>query len=80
MILFTLGFLLELSHISDELGAEHAVKTAFSAALCFNLLQQREMREPERASYSPGRSSRKSITTSEVGDSSLLTHREEKEQ
>lgn len=74
MILFTLGFLLELSHISDELGAEHAVKTAFSAALCFNLLQQREMREPERASYSPGHS----IITSEVEDSSLLTHREEK--
>lgn len=54
------------------------MKTAFSAALCFYLLQQREMREPERASYSPGHSSRKSIRTSGEEGSRLLTHREEK--
>ncbi|TNN64850.1 hypothetical protein EYF80_024941 [Liparis tanakae] len=42
--LFTLGFLFELSHVTGQLGAEHAVKAAFSAALCFYLLQQREMR------------------------------------
>jgi len=43
--LFTLGFLFELSHVIGQLGAEHAVQAAFSAALCFYLLQQREMRE-----------------------------------
>ena len=52
--------------------------TAFSAALCFYLLQQREMREPERAGYIPGHSSRKSMRMSEEEDSHLLTHREEK--
>lgn len=41
-ILFNLGLLLELNHISSQLGVEHAVKTAFSAALCFYLLQQND--------------------------------------
>lgn len=45
--LFTLGFLLELSHIAGQLGAEHAVKAAFSAALRFYLLQQRERESDE---------------------------------
>lgn len=51
------------------------MKTTFSAALHFYLLQQREMR---RAGYTPGHSSRKSIRTSEEEESLWLTHREEK--
>lgn len=51
-ILFSLGLLFELSHINGQLGAEHTVKTAFSAALHFYLLQQREMRESQLHSRS----------------------------
>lgn len=44
-ILFNLGLLFELCYITSQLGAQHAVKTAFSAA--FYLLQQRQMRDWE---------------------------------
>lgn len=54
------------------------MKTAFSAALCLYLLQQKEMTEPERDSYTPGHSSHKGISTSEEEGSRLLAHREEK--
>lgn len=54
------------------------MKTAFSAALCFYLLQQREMREQVRASYTLSYSSGESIRTSEEEGSHLLAHREEK--
>lgn len=51
------------------------MKTVFLAALHFYLLQQKGMREPVRASYSPSHSSYKSIRMSqEVG-----SHTEEKE-
>lgn len=41
-VLFDLCLLFELSHITGELGAKNTVKTAFSAALCLHLSQQRK--------------------------------------
>lgn len=80
MNLFTLGFLFELSHIAGQLGAKHAVKTAFSAALCFYLLQQREMREPERASYTPGHSSHEKASERQRERALVCSHTEKKKE
>lgn len=77
-ILFSLGFLFELSHIRGQLGAEHAVKAAFSAALRFYLPQQREMRERVRAGYALGYSGSKKASERQWKRALICLHTEKK--